>query len=210
MPRDSKQPDKASCSPDMALPLTQEQAHDHDQMLVEAVQAGDAEALAELIRRNERWVRGVVYSVLSDADALDDVMQKVWLAVWQRCRQMDDVTRWRYWLYRMARNAAIDAGRKRKRQRNLWQRFREELMGGGRAGPAQPGKTASLKEQHQRVLAAVDAMPGIYKEPFVLRHLEGWTYRQIAQTLDLPVDTVGTRLVRARRLLREQLQEPTP
>ncbi len=187
------------------MPIAQDQALDHDQLLVEAVQSGDGEALAELISRNERWVRGVVYSVISNADALDDVMQKVWLAVWQRSGQMDDVRRWRFWLYRLARNAAIDAGRRRKRQKNLWHRFREELLGHRSPGPAQPGKTASLKEQHQRVLAAVDAMPAIYKEPFVLRHLEGWTYRQISQTLDMPIDTVGTRLVRARRMLQEQL-----
>jgi RNA polymerase sigma-70 factor (ECF subfamily) len=48
-------------------------------------------------------------------------------------------------------------------------------------------------------------MPAIYREPFVLRHLEDWSYRQIAETLDLPVDTVGTRLVRARRMLQETL-----
>lgn len=210
MTDDRNQPQASSDDTDMALPLAQDPAHDHDQLLVEAVQAGDGEALAELIHRNERWIRGVVYSVLSDADALDDVMQKVWLAVWQRCRQMDDVRRWRYWLYRLARNAAIDAGRRRQRQKNLWRRFREELLGGGRSGPPQPVRALSLKEQHQHVLAAVNAMPAIYKEPFVLRHLEGWTYRQIAQTLDLPVDTVGTRLVRARRLLQEQLGEQTP
>lgn len=188
----------------MAIPLPQEV--DQDQDLLQAVAAGDAQALTEFIQRNDRWVRGVVYAAISDAGVLDDVMQKVWLSVWQRLGTLEDMRRWRHWLYRMARNAAIDFGRKKQRRRNLFRRITHEAMGG--AGPRaaiDPARHLAVREEHQRVLAAVQAMPAIYKEPFVLRHLEGWSYKRIAQTLDLPVDTVGTRLVRARRLLQETL-----
>jgi len=188
----------------MALPVPE--PVDQDAMLVEAVQAGDGDALAELMRRNERWVGGVVYSVLGNADVLDDVKQKVWLAVWQRSQSLEDVRRWRHWLYRLARNAAIDAGRKKKRQRNLWKCLTEQVRDRvGTAPTPDPRRVASVKEEHRNVLQAVEGMPAIYREPFVLRHLEGWSYRRIAETLDLPVDTVGTRLVRARRLLQETL-----
>jgi RNA polymerase sigma-70 factor (ECF subfamily) len=60
-------------------------------------------------------------------------------------------------------------------------------------------------EVSEVVLEAIRALPALYREPFVLRHLQGWSYRQIAETMGLPVDTVETRLVRARRLLREAL-----
>jgi RNA polymerase sigma-70 factor (ECF subfamily) len=187
------------------VPLPEEV--DHDAMLMEAVQKQDRDCFSELVSRNDRWVRGVVYSVLTDPNLLDDVMQKVWLAVWQRCCTLDDVRRWRHWLYRMARNAAIDAGRKKQRQRSLRQRFTHEIRGRGKQTPRDPRKTASVKEQHNRVLNAIEVMPAIYKEPFVLRHMEGWSYKEIAETLELPVDTVGTRLVRARRLLQDTLSE---
>jgi RNA polymerase sigma-70 factor (ECF subfamily) len=189
----------------MAIPLPQE--HDYDQMLIEALQAEDAAALGELISRNERWVRGVAYSVLADVDMLDDVMQKVWLTVWQRVSALEDPRRWRHWLYRTARNAAIDAGRKKTRRRNLWHRLGQEMLGRGTPPSNDPHRQAAVGEHHRQVLRAIDAMPAIYKEPFVLRHLEGWSYRQIAEALSLPVDTVGTRLVRARRLLQETLTE---
>ncbi len=192
----------------MAIPLPQEV--DQDQDLMAAIQAGDGDALADLIQRNERWVRGVVYAAISDPNVLDDVMQKVWLSVWQRAHTLEDVRRWRHWIYRMARNAAIDFGRKKKRRRNLWQRLTHETLGrGGPGGEPEPVKNLAVREEHQRVLAAVQAMPAIYKEPFVLRHLEGWSYKRIAQTLELPVDTVGTRLVRARRLLQDTLTAAT-
>ena len=207
--RDSKSQREASEQEDMAIPLAQET--DLDQQLIEAVQAGDGQSLADLIARNERWVRGVVYSALGDPNVLDDVMQKVWMTVWQRAGTLEDPRRWRYWLYRMARNAAIDLGRKKKRRRNLWQRLSHEMLGRGQTVGASdepdPRRSASVKEQHQRVLNAIEGMPSLYREPFVLRHLEGWSYKRIAETLDLPVDTVGTRLVRARRLLQDALGE---
>lgn len=192
----------------MAAPLTNDAGlePDLDQELFEALRAGDEHSLAEFVHRNEPWVRGVVFSALSDTDALDDVMQKVWLTVWQRCDQLEDTRRWRHWLYRMARNAAIDYGRKKQRRRNLWQRLTHEMLGrGGEAFEPDPMHAASVKERHATVLKAVKALPAMYREPFVLRHLENWTYKQIAEALDLPVDTVGTRLVRARRMLQETL-----
>jgi RNA polymerase sigma-70 factor (ECF subfamily) len=62
-------------------------------------------------------------------------------------------------------------------------------------------------EQHGEVLNAVRALPALYREPFVLRHLNNWTYQEIADVMGMPVDSVETRLVRARRLLREALKD---
>ena len=65
---------------------------------------------------------------------------------------------------------------------------------------------AAGNELEATLLQAVQALPVIYREPFVLRHLEDWSYAEIGEVLGLSVDTVETRLVRARRLLRESLQ----
>ena len=69
-----------------------------------------------------------------------------------------------------------------------------------------PVKSLVDREVHETVLAAIGGLPELYREPFVLRHLEGWSYARIGETMNLPVDTVETRLVRARRLLRETLK----
>ena len=55
------------------------------------------------------------------------------------------------------------------------------------------------------MLQAIAKLPELYREPFVLKHMDGWSYAQIAEAMNLPVDTVETRLVRARRLLRQEL-----
>ncbi len=98
----------------MAMPLAEE--FDAEEV-IEAVQGGDRYAFEELVRVQGRWVRGVVFGVLGKRECVDDVCQQVWTAVWQRIGELRDVRSWRGWLYRMARNHAIDAGRDLTRQR---------------------------------------------------------------------------------------------
>ena len=129
-----------------------------EETAIDAIRDGDRHAFAELVRRENRFVRGVILGVLGDPDRADDVAQQVWATFWGRIGELRDTQRWRPWLYRLARNAAVDA------------------------------------------------LPVLYREPFVLRHLNGWSYKQIAEVMDMPVDSIETRLVRARRLLREALR----
>lgn len=185
-----------------------EAQYDAQRPVIEAIQAGDAHAMAELIRTQGRWVRAVVFGVLGRAEDVDDVCQKVWILVWRESRKLDDPARWRSWLYRIARNAATDAWRAGKRRRQL-----HGLPGVAQvvldSAPApewmEPERQALLSERHQAMLDAVAELPELYREPFVLRHVENWSYAEIGEVLGLPTDTVETRLVRARRLLRERL-----
>lgn len=173
---------------------------DAEEPVIDAIRGGDRYAFDELVRRQGRWVRGVVFGVLGRRDCVDDVTQQVWTAVWQRIGELRDPKSWRSWLYRMARNSAVDAGR------DLTRRRKQSTPLGDRDVPI--GGTSSISygdEQQGRVFNAVQGLPAIYREPFVLRHLNDWSYRQIADVMGLPIDSVETRLVRARRLLREAL-----
>ncbi len=171
---------------------------------VQAMQAGDRAAFAQFVRRHQAWVRGVVYASVGRRDRVEDVCQQVWMSVWQRVAELRDPQRWRPWLFRLARNAAFDAGREQKRRQSWLDGFLRN------APPASASEAsdaeASTSERHQDVLAAIEGLPAIYREPFVLRHVCGWSYRQIADALDMPVDTVETRLVRAMRQLRQALR----
>ena len=176
---------------------------DPEQPVLDAIRNGDPYAFGDLVRRHDRWVRGAIFGVLGDRDRLDDVAQQVWMAMWERIGELRDPGRWRPWLYRIARNAAIDAGRDSSRRRDRTQPGDPGLLHRPSGQTADAAMVAD--EEHGRVLEAIQALPGLYREPFVLRHLNGWTYREIAEVMGMPVDTVETRLVRARRLLREAL-----
>jgi RNA polymerase sigma-70 factor (ECF subfamily) len=177
---------------------------DPEEPVVRAVQQGDADALRELLRRHGSWIRGVIFAVLGDADTTEDVAQQVATSLWMRIGELKDPACWRSWVYRLARNAAIDAGRESARRRQLYERAAKQPA---KAPAGSPSRELSEQETRQLIMKAIKGLPDIYREPFVLKHLEGWSYEQIGQTLEIPVDTVETRLVRARRLLRSALRE---
>lgn len=178
---------------------------DGDQELIAAAQRGERSALDIFVRRHERWVRNVVYATLGNATQLDDIVQHVWTTVWQQIGTLVDASRWRGWLYKTARRAAIDAGLKGARERRRRSAF--DIVDHTAAREVDPSVAAVSAEQHRRVLDTINGLPAIYREPFVLRHLEGWSYADIGEAMSLPVDTVETRLVRARRLLRAALKD---
>lgn len=176
-----------------------------DQDLIAAAQSGETTALDAFIRRNQGWVRHVVYSTLGEPSLVDDVVQHVWANVVQQIGSLVNVERWRSWLFRLARNAAIDAGLKRSREG----RRRRSIVGGDPVASERtdPARSLIASEQYHRMLEAIHGLPEIYREPFVLKHLEDWSYAEIADAMSIPVDTVETRLVRARRLLRAALAD---
>lgn len=189
------------------MAMARYEAYDAEQPVIEAIRAGDGSAFEELVRRHHGWVRGVVFGVLGDRDCVDDVTQQVWASAWERMGELRDVDRWRSWLYRLARNAAVDAGRQltRRRKQAAALASGDVAIGGASAESREPDP--SRAERNAMVLEAVQALPVLYREPFVLRHLSGWSYREIAEVMNMAVDSIETRLVRARRLLREALKD---
>jgi len=171
--------------------------------LVSAAQRGSRRAAERLVRQHDGWVRGVIYGVTGRRDLVDDVAQQVWAQVWERLGSLNDPRRLRAWLYSVARNAAIDASQDRRRRNAV----RLSLVADGLGDEQAPGPVRLTvgDELQETLLRAVESLPALYREPFVLRHLEDWSYAEIGELLGLSMETVETRLVRARRLLRETL-----
>lgn len=179
--------------------------HPGDQRsLIESLAAGDERALEDVIARDGPWLRGVVFSVLGDRADADDVMQRIWLRLWERREQLTGVDNWPNWLYTLARNAAVDAARAASRRRGLLQRvkmFRTPDRSAAR--PADEDLLAD--ERRRRTLRAIEALDEKYRTVLVLRVWRELGYREIARALGITPQAVATRLVRARRMLRAKL-----
>jgi RNA polymerase sigma factor (sigma-70 family) len=173
--------------------------------LVALAQQGSRTAVERLIRQHEAWVRSAIYAVTGRVDLVDDIVQQVWVRVWQRLGTLENPRQLQAWLYTIARNAAIDASQVEQRQRALAGPLEADARKPERRHEG-PFGAAAGNELQETLLRAVQSLPVIYREPFVLRHLEDWSYAEIGEALGVSVDTVETRLVRARRLLREMLQ----
>ena len=179
--------------------------HPEDQRsLIESLAAGDERALEDVIARDGPWLRGVVFSVLGNRADADDVMQRIWLRLWERREQLTGVDNWPNWLYTLGRNAAVDAARAASRRRGLWQRVKTfRTPDRSAARPADEDILAD--ERRRRTLRAIEALDEKYRIVLVLRVWRGFGYREIARTLGITPQAVETRLVRARRMLRAKL-----
>lgn len=173
------------------------------QLVVDA-RGGDPAAAERLVRQHQGWVRSAVYAATGRADLLDDIAQQVWARAWEQLDRLENPCRLRPWLYAIARNTAIDMSAAQRRRDGLTASLGDGVVPADRRRD-NPAKAAAGNELRETLLWAVQALPAIYREPFVLRHLQDWSYAEIGDVLGLSVETVETRLVRARRLMREML-----
>ncbi|OHB60384.1 MAG: hypothetical protein A2167_07175 [Planctomycetes bacterium RBG_13_46_10] len=183
------------------------QAEQNESLLVFAAQKGEKEAFRLLLTQNWNWIRALVYSIVNDTDSVDDVMQDICVQVIRKVDTLREPGRFRPWMAVLARRQALKY-RQRKNQRRIVSLNNEEVAGQQcdyKAG--QLLDNLELRERYQQILQAVKSLPEMYRQVFVLAHLENLSYAQIAEILDVPVTTVQIRLVRARRMIFNQVKD---
>ncbi len=175
----------------------------NESALVCAARRGDKEALQTLLARHWSWLKALVYGVLGDARELDDVMQDICLRVIARIHTLREPECFRGWLAVLARREALRCCQRRPPQPvgidpDSWVLRTVDRVEG-------PLEALERRELRRRILDAVETLPQIYREVFMLAHASGLTYAQMAEVLAVPITTVQIRLVRARRRVQKQL-----
>jgi RNA polymerase sigma-70 factor (ECF subfamily) len=169
-----------------------------DQELVEAV-AEDFEAFGELVRRHQDFVYGAALRVVRNPVVAQDLAQETFVRAYRALSDFRGQAQVRSWLYRIATNLALNAVTRRRE-------FPTDEIPERRA-PSEPERQAELAELRKHLTAVIEALPDDLREPLVLRELRGMSYLAIAEELGLPLNTVRTRILRARRSLRTELEE---
>lgn len=163
--------------------------------IVEACQQGDRAAQRHLYEVSHQNVYRLMDRMVGPQDA-PDVTQQVFLQVFRKIGQFSGRSQFGTWIYRVAVNEALQHIRRSKRYR--LRMLEQEPM--DRSPHSQ--ESFDDKELLEQALAMLD--PGL-RSIFLLREVEGLTYREIAEALKIAEGTVGSRLNRARRELREHL-----
>jgi RNA polymerase sigma-70 factor (ECF subfamily) len=140
----------------------------------------------------------VVYRMCGDSNLAEDAAQEAFVRAWQHLPGYRPRSPFRNWLYRIATNAARDALRRERETTDI-----DTLsLAAADAGPEDAVEGA---ERGECVRQAVLALPPASQEVLILREYEGLSYRDIAETLSIPIGTVMSRLNYARSRLRESL-----
>jgi RNA polymerase sigma-70 factor, ECF subfamily len=169
--------------------------------LVTQAQRGDRNAFGELVCIHAQGVRNVIYRMCGNAQVAEDAAQETFIQAWLHLSSYRHETSLRNWLYRIAVNAAIDLLRKEK---HILPNDFEDLP----MIDSHPGPEALLSQTERRTLVqnAILSLPDASRAVLVLREYEEMSYHEIADTLDIPVGTVMSRLNYARKILKEKLE----
>lgn len=179
-----------------------------DSELVSAFKAGDAEALGQLMERHQAALFGYLLRLTGRRDAAEDLFQEVFLKLVRNPGAYNEREKFKAWLFTVARNAAMDYFRRDSARSEV------SLYGdGAKPGPAdftaaaEPGPAEAFygKAEAARIDAALGALSADQREVFYLRHYSGLSFREIAETLKVPIGTVLARMSRAAAKLREKL-----
>ena len=169
--------------------------------LISQAKNGERNAFSELVCIHAQGVRNVIYRMCGDAQIAEDAAQETFIQAWLHIASYRPQASLRSWLYRIAVNAATDMLRRQKRilPNSLEDLDLKDPQLGPEALFAQGERTALIQQ-------ADLSLPDACRPVLVLREYEGLSYHEIADTLDIPLGTVMSRLNYARKLLREKLE----
>ena len=172
---------------------------DPDAALVLASRAGDRRAFEQLLARYERPVFNAAFRILHHREDAADVTQTAFLRAYEHLDGYDASRPFFSWLYRIAINEAMDVSGRRKPDAGELDALPDHAE-----GPESRADEARSEGRLQRALLALNADQ---RALVVLKHIQDFSYEQIADILDCPVKTVKSRLFTARRALRDRLIE---
>jgi RNA polymerase sigma-70 factor (ECF subfamily) len=160
---------------------------------IRRAQHGSTDAFEEIVRAYlpdvHRWARHVV-----GEDAADDIAQDTFINVYRALPSFRGRSKFSTWLFRITRNCAIEATRRRNRQQRAEMARADETV--------QPDPLL-----RHAVRTAIDALPSELREIFVAVEVFGFSYGEASLILGVPVGTIKSRMHRTRRLLIASLEE---
>jgi RNA polymerase sigma factor (sigma-70 family) len=175
-----------------------------DSQLVTLVAEGDATALEALYDRYGKAAYSLALRILTDRSLAEDVVREVFLSLWREARRFDPgrgtvAT----YLLSTTHHRAVDVVR---REENLRRRHGpEEVLA---LAPDQPsGLDDEVAERRSRIRAALAELPESQREALMLAYVGGYTQREIASLVGVPLGTVKTRMAAGMRRLKDELRE---
>lgn len=163
--------------------------------------SGDLRALDALLSCYGESLMAYLQHLLTDASQCEDVIHDALLKIFEDAssgRAIRDLTPW---VFKVARNQALDRVRRQQRRERIMQRAAAEKP----VTIIAPQHSLEELEFNAAVAAALARLPEVYRSAFLLREIEGLAYEDIAAVMNCSTKTVSSRLSRARRELRDRL-----
>jgi RNA polymerase sigma-70 factor (ECF subfamily) len=186
-----------------------------EEQFIERLRRGDAAAFEQLVNERSGEIYGLLYRLTENSEEARDLTQETFLRAFQSIGHFRGDADLKTWIYRIAINQARNRWRWwRRRHRDSTVSIdstdvdgRPTLVTALRANSSSDPEQATLARERESALrTALSSVRRVYREAVVLRDIEGFSYEEIAATLEISVGTVKSRLARGRQELRRKLE----
>ena len=181
-----------------------------DRGLVEKFKNGDRHSYEVLVSRYKRKLYSAIYRMTRNHQVTDEMLQETFLKLFTSIDKYDDSYPFYPWLHRIAINTTINYLKREKKRRgdhSLEEDMEERYMQpADQNNPFDPEKAFRKKERDVKILEALQQVSPTYRAALLLRIFQGFSYKEIADTLECSVGTVMSRLNRARKQLKDLLK----
>ncbi|MFZ5823958.1 MAG: RNA polymerase sigma factor [Bacillota bacterium] len=170
--------------------------------IIRRLSAGDEEALGVLMDRYGGALLHFAHRLVGDMQMAEEICQDTMLKAWQQAGSFRMDGHLKAWLFRVARNNAIDYIRRKRLPTEEFQAAHDQA-----SSEQQPEREAEKSWLTDAIFAALDALPEQYREVIEMRFFQDMCYQEIAETLKIPLGTVKSRLNYALKGLTRVLTE---
>lgn len=177
----------------------QDDLSDIDFQIIHQFIDGDEKAFGKLVGLHKEKVRNLVFLTLGDSEFVDDISQDVFISVYHKLAEFRFESKFTTWLYRITVNKCRDYLRK-KRVRSIFVPIKDSH------NDISVRAHSENIDLPQLVRRSIEKLPDKLKVPLILRDIDGFSYKEIADQLDCEVGTVKSRIFRARESLRVILE----
>ena len=179
-----------------------------DEQLISRFQAGDENAYVELVNRFKDKLTNFVYYLLKDEELSEDIVQDTFIKLYEKKHYYKPVAKFSTWIYTIARNLANTELRKKNRTKIMYlsqmnyNKKKHDLKSKDQSLISKIENEYLLNELH----SAIDRLPDNYKTAIILRDIQGLSYEEISNIVEVPLGTIKSRINRARLQLQVDLK----
>ena len=179
-----------------------------DEQLMSLFQGGDENAYIELVNRYKDKLINFIFNYLGDLESSEDVVQETMIKLYQKKHYYKEIAKFSTWLYTIAKNLANTELRKRKQRKTtlLSQFSKDDKTYELPSNDPEPGQEIQTNIVNKIIRNAVDQLSEKFKIVIVLRDIQGLSYEDISEIINVPIGTVKSRINRARLQLQVELK----
>ena len=179
-----------------------------DEQLMSLFQGGDENAYIELVNRYKDKLINFIFNYLGDLESSEDVVQETMIKLYQKKHYYKEIAKFSTWLYTIAKNLANTELRKRRHRKTtlLSQFSKDDKTYELPSNDPEPGQEIQTDIVNKIIRDAVDQLSEKFKIVIVLRDIQGLSYEDISEIINVPIGTVKSRINRARLQLQVELK----